>query len=225
MLSSVELCWVLLIWAVLNCVELCWVVFIWVVLICVLLSWVMLSWAVFIWVELCWVKLCWLDLNCVDLNWVVLGCIVLSCVDLIWVGLYAIMDLRWHGGLWTKHWNVCISLRSPQKAQNWSLSFGTLHTLEVKGKINTFYGTCYQDCNLTANKRTILSPDSSRVDLWTSSDSILGLAELMGPARLLKRKRALLQLRLNSPAAEIPISDHSSSTNLKEQQPSLSGML
>ncbi|MCJ8738813.1 hypothetical protein PDJAM_G00040130 [Pangasius djambal] len=67
------------------------------------------------------------------------------------------------------------------------------------------------------------SPRSSRVDQWTSSDSILGLADVMGPTRLLKRKRALLQLRLNSPASELSSSEDSSSPYLKKQQPSFSG--
>ncbi|KAB5555828.1 hypothetical protein PHYPO_G00038630 [Pangasianodon hypophthalmus] len=67
------------------------------------------------------------------------------------------------------------------------------------------------------------SPRSSRVDQWTSSDSILGLAEVIGPTRLLKRKRALLQLRLNSPTSECSSSEDSSSPYLKKQQPSFSG--
>lgn len=69
------------------------------------------------------------------------------------------------------------------------------------------------------------SPRSSRVEEWTSSDSMLGLAELMGPVRLLKRKRALLQLRLNSPTSELPSSEDSRSPYLKKQQLSFSGML
>ncbi|KAG7324819.1 hypothetical protein KOW79_011135 [Hemibagrus wyckioides] len=67
------------------------------------------------------------------------------------------------------------------------------------------------------------SPRSSGVDQWTLSDSILGLAEMMGPTRLLKRKRALLKLRLNSPASEMSTSEHSSSPDLKNQQTSCCG--
>ncbi|TUC86172.1 Polycystin-1 [Bagarius yarrelli] len=60
------------------------------------------------------------------------------------------------------------------------------------------------------------------VDQWTSSDSIFVLAETMGPTRLLKRKRALLQLRLNSPTSELSTSEHSSTPDLKTQQLSCS---
>ncbi|KAF7705631.1 hypothetical protein HF521_020917 [Silurus meridionalis] len=67
------------------------------------------------------------------------------------------------------------------------------------------------------------SPCSSGVEQWTSSDSIFGLAELMGPTRLLKRKRALLQLRLNSPDRSTP--EQSSSSYLKKEQSTFFGEL
>ncbi|XP_027011464.2 polycystin-1 [Tachysurus fulvidraco] len=62
----------------------------------------------------------------------------------------------------------------------------------------------------------------SRLDQWTSIDSIIGFAEMMEPSRLLKRKRALLKLRLNSPASQLSTSEHSDSPDLKKQQTSCS---
>ncbi|KAF5898146.1 polycystin-1-like isoform X1, partial [Clarias magur] len=59
--------------------------------------------------------------------------------------------------------------------------------------------------------------DIVEMDVYLSHPDMSCLAEPMGPTRLLKRKRALLQLRLNSPESE-----HSSSPYLKKQQLSLS---
>ncbi|XP_066519118.1 polycystin-1 [Hoplias malabaricus] len=70
--------------------------------------------------------------------------------------------------------------------------------------------------NLNAGKE-------SSVDQWTSSDSIFGLSEMTGPTRLLKRKRALLQLRLVSPASDLPNFEPCSSPHLRKTPPSLSG--
>ncbi|XP_049320596.1 polycystin-1 isoform X1 [Astyanax mexicanus] len=64
--------------------------------------------------------------------------------------------------------------------------------------------------------------NGSSVDQWTSNDSIFGLPELMGPTRLLKRKRALLKLPLASPTSELPNYEPGSSPHLKKQSPSLS---
>ncbi|XP_037400188.1 polycystin-1 [Pygocentrus nattereri] len=61
--------------------------------------------------------------------------------------------------------------------------------------------------------------NGSSVDQWTSNDSIFGLPELMGPTRLLKRKRALLQLRLVTPTSDITNLKPSSSPHLSRCEP------
>ncbi|XP_036427719.1 polycystin-1 [Colossoma macropomum] len=64
--------------------------------------------------------------------------------------------------------------------------------------------------------------ENESVDQWTSNDSIFGLPELMGPTRLLKRKRALLQLQLVTPTSNIANLEPSSSPHVRKQPPSLS---
>ncbi|KAI4900305.1 hypothetical protein NFI96_010576 [Prochilodus magdalenae] len=71
--------------------------------------------------------------------------------------------------------------------------------------------------------RTSNMGNESSVDQWASNDSIFGLPELMGPTRLLKRKRALLQLRLGSPASDIPNPAPRSSPNTRKHAPLFSG--
>ncbi|KAL7869468.1 hypothetical protein AOLI_G00134560 [Acnodon oligacanthus] len=63
--------------------------------------------------------------------------------------------------------------------------------------------------------------NGSSVDQWTSNDSIFGLPELMGPTRLLKRKRALLQLQLVTPTSDIANLEPTNSPHLSKQPPSL----
>ncbi|XP_076856024.1 polycystin-1 [Brachyhypopomus gauderio] len=55
------------------------------------------------------------------------------------------------------------------------------------------------------------SHPSSRVDHWASGESIFDLPESIGPTRLLKRNRALLQLRLTTPTSDLLTFEPSSS--------------
>ncbi|XP_062859991.1 polycystin-1 [Trichomycterus rosablanca] len=58
----------------------------------------------------------------------------------------------------------------------------------------------------------------SKIGHWASTDSIFeSLPEITGPTRLLKRKRALLQLRLTTPESGPPTREPSASSYLKEK--------
>ncbi|XP_026864166.2 polycystin-1 isoform X3 [Electrophorus electricus] len=56
-----------------------------------------------------------------------------------------------------------------------------------------------------------------RVDEWASGESICDLPESTGPARLLKRNRALLQLQLTTSTSDLLTFEHSSSPYPKNQ--------
>lgn len=55
------------------------------------------------------------------------------------------------------------------------------------------------------------------MDHWASCDSIFGLSELPGATHLLKRKKALLQLRLSTPTSDHHTLETTKSPGLKKQ--------
>ncbi|XP_065098457.1 polycystin-1 [Paramisgurnus dabryanus] len=59
-----------------------------------------------------------------------------------------------------------------------------------------------QSKNLDSEFWNASDPENDRSDLWPSCDSIFGLPELVGGTHFLKRKKALLQLRLSTPTSD-----------------------